>query len=114
MRPPENRLTSIRHALEKPYPCLVIGLPAPVLWSVAALLFVVIAGTGLFFLRGFAAIRPKERIEAEDVEELDVFFVCGECGTEFQVTRLGEVQVPRHCGEPMNVVRRPRQQPLAN
>ena len=112
--PPENRFTSIRHALEKPYPCLVIGLPAPVLWSVAALLFVVIGGTGLFFLRGFAAIRPKERIEAEDVEELDVFFVCGECGTEFQVTRLGEVQVPRHCGEPMKVVRRPRQQPLAN
>jgi hypothetical protein len=114
VRPPENRLTSIRHALEKPYPCLVIGLPAPVLWFVAALLFVVIGGTGLFLLRGFAAIRPKERIEAEDVEELDVFFVCGECGTEFQVTRLGEVQVPRHCGEPMNVVRRPRQQPLAN
>ena len=46
--------------------------------------------------------------EAEDVEGLDVFFVCGECGTEFRVTRLGELQVPRHCGEPMRVVRRPR------
>jgi hypothetical protein len=33
--------------------------------------------------------------------------VCRECGTEFQVTRLGEVQVPRHCGERMEVVRRP-------
>jgi hypothetical protein len=92
----------------------VIGVPAPVLWAVAALLFVVIGGSGLFFLRGLASVRPTERIEAEDVEDLDVFFVCGECGTEFQVTRLGEVQVPRHCGEPMNVVRRPRQQPLAN
>lgn len=92
----------------------MIAVPAPVLWAVAALLFLVIGGSGLFFLRGLASIRPKERLEAEDVEDLDVFFVCGECGTEFQVTRLGEVQVPRHCGEPMNVVRRPRQQPLAN
>jgi len=46
--------------------------------------------------------------QAEDVEELDVFFVCRECGTEYRVTRLGELQVPRHCGELMEVVRRPR------
>jgi hypothetical protein len=32
--------------------------------------------------------------------------VCRECGTEFRVTRLGELQIPRHCGEPMQVVRR--------
>ena len=49
----------------------------------------------------------RERPEVEDVEELDVFLVCGECGTEFRVTRLGELQIPRHCGEPMQVVRRP-------
>jgi DNA-directed RNA polymerase subunit RPC12/RpoP len=36
-----------------------------------------------------------------------VFFVCGECGTELKVSRLGEMQVPRHCGERMQVVRRP-------
>jgi len=35
------------------------------------------------------------------------FLVCGECGTEFRVTRLGELQIPRHCGETMQVVRRP-------
>jgi DNA-directed RNA polymerase subunit RPC12/RpoP len=45
--------------------------------------------------------------EPEDVEDLDVFFVCAECGTEFRVTRLGQTQVPRHCGEKMQVVRRP-------
>ena len=45
--------------------------------------------------------------EVEDVESLDVFLVCEECGTEFRVTRLGELQIPRHCGEPMQVVRRP-------
>jgi hypothetical protein len=75
---------------------------------IAAGLFLVILGTGIAFLRGLGAVRPKERIEPEDVSELDVFFVCRECGTEFQVTRLGEIQVPRHCGEPMEVVRRPR------
>lgn len=43
----------------------------------------------------------------EDVSDLDVFFVCAECGTEYQVTKVGEVQVPRHCGEPMLVQQRP-------
>lgn len=45
--------------------------------------------------------------EAEDVEALEVYFVCGECGTELKVSRLGEMQVPRHCGERMQVERRP-------
>ncbi|MEP6973031.1 MAG: hypothetical protein ABI869_02680 [Actinomycetota bacterium] len=49
----------------------------------------------------------RTKPEVEDVEELDVFLVCGECGTEYQVTRLGELQIPRHCGEPMQVIRRP-------
>ena len=66
------------------------------------------------FVRSLASMRPKERIEPEDVEDLDVFFVCGECGTEFQVTRIGEMQIPRHCGEPMLVVRRPREQSLGS
>jgi hypothetical protein len=45
--------------------------------------------------------------EAEDVEALEVYFLCGECGTELKVSRLGEMQVPRHCGDKMQVVRRP-------
>ena len=77
---------------------------------IALAIVVGIAFVGLSFLRAVSASRPKERIEPEDVIELDVFFVCPECGTELQVTRLGEVQVPRHCGEPMQVVRRPRAQ----
>jgi len=48
----------------------------------------------------------KPPSEAEDVENLDVYLVCGECGTEFKVSRLGELQIPRHCGEKMEVVRR--------
>ncbi len=50
---------------------------------------------------------PGDQPEPEDVEELEVFFVCAECGTEFRVTRLGQAQVPRHCGEKMQVQRRP-------
>jgi len=92
----------------------VIAVPTLVLWLVAVLFFLVIAGVGFAFLRGFATMRPRERLEPEDVGDLDVFLVCVECGTEFQVTRIGEVQVPRHCGEPMMVVRRPRQQPVSN
>jgi hypothetical protein len=92
----------------------VIAISTPILWVVAVAMFLGIAAVGFVFVRGFASMAPKERIEPEDVEELDVFFVCGECGTEFQVTRLGEAQIPRHCGEPMMVERRPRRQPLNN
>ena len=77
-------------------------------------MFLAIAFVGLAFLRGIVSGPSKERIEPEDVADLDVFFVCVECGTEYQVTRLGEIQVPRHCGEPMKVVRRPREQPIEN
>ncbi|HZD17592.1 MAG TPA: hypothetical protein VE669_05575 [Actinomycetota bacterium] len=52
--------------------------------------------------------RAADDAPLEDVADLDVHFVCGECGTEFRVERLGELQVPRHCGEPMLVQRRPR------
>jgi hypothetical protein len=67
-------------------------------------------GVGTLRRMGDAARAEQEMATpetAEDVADLDVFFVCSNCGTEYQVTRLGEVQVPRHCGEPMDVVRRP-------
>jgi hypothetical protein len=73
----------------------------------AVALAVAIAWLGITALRAASGGGPRERHEVEDVEELDVYLVCGECGTEFRVTRLGELQVPRHCGEPMDVVRRP-------
>jgi len=69
-----------------------------------------IALAGFWVVTGLARTRPREeQAGPEDVRELDVFFVCGECGTEFRVERIGELQVPRHCGEPMLVERRPRE-----
>jgi hypothetical protein len=74
----------------------------------AVLIGLAIAWIGVTALRAVSgSAAPRDRHQAEDVEELEVFFVCGECGTELRVTRLGELQVPRHCGEPMQVVRRP-------
>jgi hypothetical protein len=73
---------------------------------------------GVLMTRAMSARRSDEEeqkpAEPEDVTELDVFFVCRECGTEFQVTRLGEAQVPRHCGELMEVEQRPRARPDLN
>jgi hypothetical protein len=78
-------------------------------WMVlsALLMAVAIAWVGVLALRAASGGGPRDRAEVEDVEELDVYLVCRECGTEFRVTRLGELQVPRHCGEPMLVERRP-------
>ena len=81
---------------------------------VAILLFVAILSIGVVLTRAMSARRVGDEPGPkgpEDVADLDVFFVCRECGTEFQVTMLGEMQVPRHCGEVMEVVQRPRAGP---
>ena len=76
------------------------------------LIAVLIGGTilvvGVWAFRAIAFSRPREEVDVkpEDVADLEVFFVCTECGTEFRVERLGELQVPRHCGEKMAVERR--------
>jgi hypothetical protein len=90
----------------------MLALATWLMWLVAAAMFALILILGVAFLRGVSGARPVETIEPEDVDSLDVFFVCAECGTEYRVTRIGEIQVPRHCGEPMMVVRRPRPDPV--
>ena len=92
----------------------MLALATWAMWFVAVVLFLVILGFGLSFLRSVSGARPVEHIDVEDVEGLDVSFVCSECGTEYKITRIGEIQIPRHCGEPMTVVRRPRATPEAN
>jgi hypothetical protein len=74
----------------------------------AVLIALAIAWIGITALRAASGVSvDRTRHEVEDVAELEVFLLCRECGTEFRVTRLGELQIPRHCGEPMEVVRRP-------
>ena len=78
------------------------------IWVVLAAIAIaiVIAWAGLTALRAASGVGVRrESVEPEDVDELDVRLVCRECGTEFRVTRIGELQIPRHCGEPMEVVR---------
>ena len=73
----------------------------------ALLIGLAIAWVGVTALRAVSGTgrRPSPQ-EPEDVDALEVFLECRECGTEFRITRLGELQIPRHCGEPMTVVRR--------
>jgi hypothetical protein len=67
---------------------------------------------GIASIRSFGTPAPgvldRERPPSlpEDVDDLDVYLVCAECGTEFRVSKLGELQIPRHCGEKMAVVRK--------
>ncbi len=83
-------------------PAVAVGIALLVVW------------VGVRAVRSASRTRAPERPEqAEDVGELDVYFVCGECGTEFRVEKIGELQVPRHCGERMAVERRARQSPPA-
>lgn len=73
----------------------------------AVLIGLAIAWLGITALRAASGVSvEREPSEVEDVEDLEVSLVCRECGTELRFTRLGELQIPRHCGEPMEVVRR--------
>lgn len=97
-------------------PCGCYGgwVPTWLVWLTAPVVGTVIWKLGIASIRSFSAPPPgsldveKPPAEPEDVEGLDVYLVCGECGTEFHVSKLGELQIPRHCGEKMLVTRRAR------
>ena len=80
-------------------------MPKWVLFPGAIVLGYVVWRLGISTLQALDTEKPPA--EPEDVDDLDVFLVCGECGTEFKVSRLGELQIPRHCGEKMFVEQRP-------
>ena len=82
-------------------------MPIPVLWLGAVALFAIVAFGGITALRGASGGPVHGSTPPDDVEDLDLYFVCVECGTEYRVTRLGEVQPPRHCGAPMVMTQRP-------
>jgi hypothetical protein len=88
-------------------------VPTWVVVSIALVAALVIWRVGIAMIRSLT-VHPAPGVdsdepapaEPEDVDELGVYLVCGECGTELKVSRLGELQIPRHCGEKMQVVRR--------
>ena len=88
-------------------------MPSWIIIVTALIVAFVIWRVGIAMLRGLTMTSPGSAsdepapAEPEDVDALDVYLVCGECGTELKVSRLGELQIPRHCGEKMQVVRRP-------
>lgn len=87
------------------------GVPTWLVVVTAVLVAYVIWRVGIAMVRSFS-LTPTGEVpvpapaEPEDVDALEVYLVCGGCGTELKVSRLGELQVPRHCGERMQVVRR--------
>ena len=84
-------------------------MPTWLLIATAVLLGLLIWRLGIGLLRSISVTPPTGTTapsEPEDVDDLEVYLVCGECGTELKVSRLGELQIPRHCGEKMQVVRR--------
>lgn len=88
-------------------------MPTWVVVLTALLVAFVIWRVGIAMLRSLTMTSPSSDsdepapVEPEDVDALGVYLVCGECGTELKVSRLGELQIPRHCGEKMQVERRP-------
>ena len=91
-----------------------LGNLAPGAVIVAIPLGLLILMVGVRYFRRVAEAPPVGNTPAEDVAELDVYFVCGECGTELRVEKIAELQVPRHCGERMLVERRPKTAPELN
>ncbi|HYJ61995.1 MAG TPA: hypothetical protein VE032_11090 [Actinomycetota bacterium] len=87
-------------------------MPTWLVWLTAPLVAYAIWKVGTATLRSLAHQAPGVLDDApaprepEDVEDLDVVLVCSECGTELRVSKLGELQIPRHCGEKMQVERR--------
>jgi hypothetical protein len=85
-------------------------MPTWVVVASAVVMALLIWRIGIGMIRSITVAPPAASApapsEPEDVDDLDVYLVCGGCGTELKVSRLGELQIPRHCGEKMQVVRR--------
>jgi hypothetical protein len=84
-------------------------MPGWLMVLIALVMAIVIWRVGMATVRSFS--NPGHGSDApdepEDVDDLDVFLVCAECGTELKVSRLGVLQIPRHCGEKMQVAQGP-------
>lgn len=70
--------------------------------GISILMAVLIVAVTIWAIR-FIASGPPPDPEMDDVQEVDVPFVCTVCGMSLTVTQAqdGEISAPRHCREDM-------------
>jgi hypothetical protein len=71
--------------------------------GVGIVLFVAIVYWGL--RASYSAVTFEPEPEATDVSNLGLKYVCTMCGLELKVEVAAQDKAPKHCGEPMQLVR---------
>jgi hypothetical protein len=78
--------------------------------AVGIVLFVAIVYWGL--RASYSAVSYEPEPEATDVSEFGLKYVCNMCGLELKVEVAAQDKAPKHCGEPMQLVRSGGKPPL--
>jgi hypothetical protein len=78
--------------------------------AVGIVLFVAIVYWGL--RASYSAVSYEPEPEATDVSEFGLKYVCTMCGLELKVEVAAQDKAPKHCGEPMQLVRSGGKPPL--
>ena len=71
--------------------------------TVGVLMFGAILLFGARFVRQMVIAPPET--EPEDVSAYGLKYVCEVCGLELKVEKASKDPAPKHCGEPMHLVR---------
>jgi hypothetical protein len=77
---------------------------------VGVAMFCTIALVGVRFVRQMVVAPPEP--EPEDVSGYGLKYVCDVCGLELTVEKASKDPPPKHCGEPMRLVREGGKPPL--
>jgi hypothetical protein len=77
---------------------------------VGVAMFCAIALVGVRFVRQMVVAPPEP--EPEDVSGYGLKYVCDVCGLELRVEKASKDPPPKHCGEPMHLVREGGKPPL--
>lgn len=73
---------------------------------VGAVLFLIVASLGIGYFRQVANPPPPDPTPLPVHPGLRLAYVCGMCGLELAVLKVAKDRAPKHCGEPMQLVRR--------
>jgi hypothetical protein len=78
--------------------------------AIGILMFFAIVYWGL--RASYNAVTYEPEPEAADVSDLDLRYVCTMCGLELKVEVAARDRAPKHCGEPMQLIRSDGKPPL--